>query len=44
MRRAALVEGGAVLLAWPLLVPRYFVFLTSLIVVNAIVAIGLNLL
>ena len=44
MRRAALVAGGAVLLAWPLLVPRYFVFLTSLIVVNAIVAIGLNLL
>ena len=44
MRRAALVAGGAVLLAWPLLVPRYFVFLTSLIVVNASVGMGLKLL
>ncbi|HKB27238.1 MAG TPA: branched-chain amino acid ABC transporter permease, partial [Methylomirabilota bacterium] len=31
-------------LAWPWLSPRYFVFLASLVVVNAIVAIGLNLL
>ena len=44
MRRAALAAGSAVLLLWPFLVPRYFVFLTSLVVVNAIVAIGLNLL
>ncbi|OGL07350.1 MAG: hypothetical protein A3F92_09415 [Candidatus Rokubacteria bacterium RIFCSPLOWO2_12_FULL_71_22] len=44
MRRAALGAGSALLLLWPFLVPRYFVFLTSLVVVNAIVAIGLNLL
>ena len=44
MRWAAAGAGGVVLLCWPLLVPPYFVFLTSLIVVNAIVAIGLNLL
>ena len=44
MRRAALGAGSALLLLWPFLVPRYLVFLTSLVVVNAIVAIGLNLL
>jgi len=44
MRRAAIVLGALVLLGWPLISPRYFVFLASLIVVNAIVAIGLNLL
>jgi len=44
MRRAALATGAAVVLAWPWVAPRYFVFLASLIVVNAIVAIGLNLL
>lgn len=41
---ALLVLPAALVLAWPLLVPRYFVFLASLVVVNAIVAIGLNLL
>lgn len=44
MRRAALALGALGLLAWPWAAPRYFVFLASLIVVNAIVAIGLNLL
>ena len=32
------------LLAWPWVAPRYFVFLASLVLVNAVVAIGLNLL
>ncbi len=44
MRGAALAVGASALLAWPWIAPRYFVFLASLIVVNAIVAIGLNLL
>ncbi len=44
MRRAALAAGALALAAWPLVSPRYFVFLASLIGVNAIVAIGLNLL
>lgn len=44
MRRAALAIGAVALLGWPWAAPRYFVFLASLIVVNAIVAIGLNLL
>ncbi len=44
MRRAALALGALALLGWPWVAPRYFVFLASLIVVNAIVAIGLNLL
>jgi branched-chain amino acid transport system permease protein len=44
MRRWGLAGAGALLLAWPWLVPGYFVFLLSLILVNAIVAIGLNLL
>jgi branched-chain amino acid transport system permease protein len=44
MRRAVLATGAAIVLGWPWMVPRYFVFLASLIVVNAIVAIGLNLL
>ena len=35
---------GIALAAWPWIAPRYFVFLASLIVVNAVVAIGLNLL
>ncbi|MBI1845382.1 MAG: branched-chain amino acid ABC transporter permease [Candidatus Rokubacteria bacterium] len=43
-RRLALGALGAVLLAWPALAPRYFVFLATLILVNGIVAIGLNLL
>jgi branched-chain amino acid transport system permease protein len=44
MRRAALVTLGIVLVALPALVPRYFVFLASLVLVNGIVAMGLNLL
>ena len=44
MRRGALVAGGLVLVALPAVLPRYFVFLASLILVNAVVAIGLNLL
>jgi len=44
MRRAALALGLVALLAWPWASPRYFVFLASLSLVNAIVAIGLNLL
>ena len=42
--RAALAVLGGVLAAWPWLVPRYLVFLASLVLVNAVVAIGLNLL
>jgi branched-chain amino acid transport system permease protein len=38
------VALGALLAAWPWLAPRYFVFLASLILVNAVVALGLNLL
>jgi branched-chain amino acid transport system permease protein len=44
MRRLALAAAGLALLLLPWVVPRYFVFLASLVVVNAIVAIGLNLL
>jgi branched-chain amino acid transport system permease protein len=44
VRRAALAALGALLVAWPWLAPRYFVFLASLVLVNAVVAIGLNLL
>lgn len=44
MRRWGLVAGGVALLAWPWVAPRYFVFLASLVLVNAVVAIGLNLL
>jgi branched-chain amino acid transport system permease protein len=43
-RRAALAALAVAALAWPWLAPRYFVFLASLVLVNAIVAIGLNLL
>src|SRR5206468_10070159 len=42
MRRVGLLV--LIVVAWPLLVPRYFVFLASLVLVNAIVAMGLNLL
>jgi branched-chain amino acid transport system permease protein len=42
--RAWLGVLGAALLCWPLLVPSYFVFLLSLTLANAVVAIGLNLL
>jgi branched-chain amino acid transport system permease protein len=44
MRRWGLAAGGAALLAWPWVAPRYFVFLATLVLVNAVVAIGLNLL
>jgi len=43
-RRAVLAALAVAALAWPWLAPRYFVFLASLVLVNAIVAIGLNLL
>src|SRR5262249_35449601 len=45
-----LVRGAAVILAtvaglaWPLMAPKYLVFLGTLVAINAIVAIGLNLL
>jgi branched-chain amino acid transport system permease protein len=42
--RAALFGLGIAFVALPALVPRYFVFLASLVLVNGIVAIGLNLL
>ena len=43
--RAALAAGGlALLAAWPWVAPRYFVFLASVVLVNTVVAIGLNLL
>ena len=44
MRHAALATGAAVVVGWPWAAPPYFVFLASLIAINAIVAIGLNLL
>jgi branched-chain amino acid transport system permease protein len=44
MLRLACAALGVLLLVWPWLVPRYFVFLASLVLVNALVAIGLNLL
>jgi len=44
MRHAALATGAALVIGWPWAAPRYFVFLASLIAINAIVAIGLNLL
>jgi branched-chain amino acid transport system permease protein len=42
--RGALLALAVLVAAWPWLAPRYFVFLASLILVNAVVAIGLNLL
>src|SRR5437899_5416917 len=44
MRHAALATGAAVVVGWPWAAPPYFVFLASLIAINAVVAIGLNLL
>jgi branched-chain amino acid transport system permease protein len=44
VRLAGLAVLGALVVAWPWLAPRYFVFLASLVLVNAVVAIGLNLL
>jgi branched-chain amino acid transport system permease protein len=43
-RAAAAALLLAALAAWPWVAPRYFVFLASLVLVNAVVAIGLNLL
>ena len=42
--RAALAALVVALVVWPWVAPRYFVFLASLVLVNAVVAIGLNLL
>jgi branched-chain amino acid transport system permease protein len=42
--RAALAALAVALVLWPWVAPRYFVFLASLVLVNAVVAIGLNLL
>ena len=42
--RALVAVAIVALAAWPWVAPRYFVFLASVILVNAIVAIGLNLL
>src|SRR5207237_6854933 len=44
MRHAARATGASVVVGWPWAAPPYFVFLASLIAINAIVAIGLNLL
>ena len=44
MRHAVLATGAAVVIGWPWAAPPYFVFLASLIAINAIIAIGLNLL
>jgi branched-chain amino acid transport system permease protein len=43
-RRGLALALAAALAAWPWVAPRYFVFLASLILVNVIVALGLNLL
>jgi branched-chain amino acid transport system permease protein len=42
--RVAVAVLAVALLLWPWVAPRYFVFLASLVFVNAVVAIGLNLL
>ena len=44
MRRTALGLAGVAALGWPLVAPKYLVFLGTLVAVNAVVAIGLNLL
>ena len=43
MRRAALGLAAVAALGWPLVAPKYLVFLATLVAVNAVVAIGLNL-
>ena len=43
-RGPALAALLAALVAWPWVAPRYFLFLASIILVNVIVALGLNLL
>jgi branched-chain amino acid transport system permease protein len=44
VRRTALGLAVVAALGWPLVAPKYLVFLSTLVAVNAIVAIGLNLL
>jgi len=44
VRTTALALAAAAALGWPLVAPTYVVFLGTLVAVNAIVAIGLNLL
>ena len=44
MRRTALGLVAVAALGWPLVAPKYLVFLATLVAVNAVVAIGLNLL
>ena len=44
MRRTALGLAAVAALGWPLVAPKYLVFLATLVAVNAVVAIGLNLL
>ncbi|PYM55448.1 MAG: branched-chain amino acid ABC transporter permease [Candidatus Rokuibacteriota bacterium] len=44
MRRTALGLAALAALGWPLVAPKYLVFLGTLVAVNAVVAIGLNLL
>jgi len=44
VRRTALGLAAVAALGWPLVAPRYLVFLGTLVAVNAVVAIGLNLL
>jgi branched-chain amino acid transport system permease protein len=44
VRRIALGLAAAAALGWPLVAPKYLVFLATLVAINAVVAIGLNLL
>src|SRR6266700_150149 len=44
VRRPALGLAAAAAMGWPLVAPKYLVFLGTLVAVNAVVAIGLNLL
>ena len=44
MRGALLALATAGAVAWPLVAPRYLIFLATLVAINAVVAIGLNLL
>jgi len=44
VRGAAVILATVAALAWPLMAPKYLVFLGTLVAINAIVAIGLNLL
>lgn len=44
MRRTVLGLAAVAALGWPLVAPKYLVFLGTLVAVNAVVAIGLNLL